>query len=160
MFDGFANLSLEWRGLSLLQPWASLMAFGEKHIETRSWYTPYRGRVAIAASARSQTDDLIMSRTFSEFREALRRHGIEDPSELPLGKILCTGRLIDCVPTEYFDLRRRECAPNEEAFGNYAAERYAWVFDGLLALPEPIAVKGSLGLYKLPEPTVELLEAA
>lgn len=160
MFDGFTGLNNEWRGLSLLQPWASLMAFGEKHIETRSWYTPYRGNVAIAASARWQPDDLFMSRAFSEFREALRRHGIEDPSELPLGKILCSGRLIDCVPTEYFDQRRRECAPFEEAFGNYASQRYAWVFDGLLTLREPIPVKGSLGLYKLPAPTVELLRAA
>jgi hypothetical protein len=41
---------VEIRVLSLLQPWASLLVFGEKMIETRSWKTSYRGPVAIHAS--------------------------------------------------------------------------------------------------------------
>lgn len=31
------------RGLSLTQPWATLVAIGAKKIETRSWTTTYRG---------------------------------------------------------------------------------------------------------------------
>jgi len=41
---------VEVRVLSLLQPWASLLVFGEKQVETRSWKTDYRGPVAIHAS--------------------------------------------------------------------------------------------------------------
>lgn len=38
------------RGLTLTQPWATLVALGEKHYETRSWDTGYRGLVAIHAA--------------------------------------------------------------------------------------------------------------
>ncbi|HVM07165.1 MAG TPA: ASCH domain-containing protein [Acidimicrobiales bacterium] len=38
------------KAISLWQPWASLIAYGVKTIETRSWSTPYRGRIAIHAA--------------------------------------------------------------------------------------------------------------
>lgn len=36
--------------ISLWQPWASLVAIKAKRIETRSWYTSYRGPLAIHAA--------------------------------------------------------------------------------------------------------------
>ena len=38
--------------LTLLQPWATLVALEAKRIETRSWYTTYRGPLAIHAARR------------------------------------------------------------------------------------------------------------
>lgn len=38
--------------LSVRQPWASLIAWGDKTIEHRSWETPYRGPLLIHASGR------------------------------------------------------------------------------------------------------------
>jgi len=38
------------KALSLLQPWAFLMANGHKNIENRSWFTNFRGPVLIHAS--------------------------------------------------------------------------------------------------------------
>lgn len=38
--------------LTLWQPWASLVALGVKTIETRSWATKHRGRIAIHAAGR------------------------------------------------------------------------------------------------------------
>ncbi|MFL0196977.1 ASCH domain-containing protein [Clostridium sp. WILCCON 0269] len=35
--------------LTLIQPWASLIALGEKKIETRSWRTNYHGELFIHA---------------------------------------------------------------------------------------------------------------
>jgi hypothetical protein len=35
------------KALTLYAPWAMLMATNHKHIETRTWYTNYRGYVAI-----------------------------------------------------------------------------------------------------------------
>lgn len=40
------------RGLSILQPWAALVASGAKRIETRSWRTRYQGPVVIYAGKR------------------------------------------------------------------------------------------------------------
>jgi hypothetical protein len=37
------------KALTLIQPWATLVALGEKQIETRSWDTKYRGPLAIHA---------------------------------------------------------------------------------------------------------------
>jgi len=38
------------KALTLTQPWASLMALQSKTIETRSWYTAYRGELVIHAA--------------------------------------------------------------------------------------------------------------
>ncbi len=38
------------RALTLHQPWATLIALGVKTVETRSWATPYRGRLLIHAA--------------------------------------------------------------------------------------------------------------
>ncbi|TWH45918.1 ASCH domain-containing protein [Sporomusa sp. KB1] len=37
------------KALTILQPWASLIAYGAKRIETRNWVTKYRGPIAIHA---------------------------------------------------------------------------------------------------------------
>jgi hypothetical protein len=38
------------KALSVKQPWADLIASGQKTIETRNWYTPYRGNILICSS--------------------------------------------------------------------------------------------------------------
>lgn len=38
------------KALSVKQPWANMIASGEKTIETRTWMTPYRGQVLIVSS--------------------------------------------------------------------------------------------------------------
>lgn len=138
----------EIRGFSLLQPWASLMAFGAKKVETRSWRTPYRGLVAIAASAKWDTPDLEWAHEDPDLIAVWTAHGITKLKELPLGKIIALGRLVNCRPTV-------DVAPHisdqERGLGNYEIGRWAWMFEGIVPLIEPVPVKGSLGLYKLPD---------
>ncbi len=38
------------KALSIKQPWANMIARGEKTIETRLWYTSYRGPLLIVSS--------------------------------------------------------------------------------------------------------------
>ena len=38
------------KALSVKQPWANMIASGEKTIETRTWMTPYRGQLLIVSS--------------------------------------------------------------------------------------------------------------
>ncbi len=42
--------------LSVRQPWASLIIRGTKDVENRTWDTDYRGRLAIHASKRRETE--------------------------------------------------------------------------------------------------------
>lgn len=135
------------RCLSLLQPWASLMALLAKRIETRSWSTRYRGLVAIASSARWNAAHVEWATTDPDCVAVWRQHGIESVSDLPLGMIVCVGRLVDCIRSEAFDTSSDFCGESEAVFGNYASGRFAWVFDDLRCLERPIPVKGRLGLY-------------
>ena len=61
------------KALSVDQPWASLIARGEKTIEIRKWTTTYRGPLLIVST--------------------------KLPHEtLPLGQALCICNLVDCRP--------------------------------------------------------------
>ena len=79
-----------WPTLSLHQPWATAIADGHKRIETRSWWTAYRGPIAIHAAKRND----------AWFERILRKdHGLLTATpELPLGAIVATATLIDCFP--------------------------------------------------------------
>ena len=41
------------KAITIIQPWATLIALGEKQFETRSWFTKHRGELAIHAGKRS-----------------------------------------------------------------------------------------------------------
>lgn len=68
--------------LTLWQPWASLVAFGEKKVETRCWQTKHRGAIAIHAAAKEPPSGLGLSRNGQRFVElfniATERHGWEE----------------------------------------------------------------------------------
>ncbi len=66
------------KALTIHQPWASLIADGDKTIETRVWTTKYRGPLAIHAS----------------------RQRYED---LPFSGILAVAWLYDCRPMQESD---------------------------------------------------------
>jgi hypothetical protein len=174
--DGMAQRSLfesvgppRIPGFSLLQPWASLMALGAKQIETRSWYTKYRGDVAIASSKRWNTEDLELAIADRAMLRVWNKHGIRQMRELPLGAILSVQRLVACVPTETviaLDAQRDSaslsiagvvCNDDELCFGNYAPGRWAWIYESPRRLESPIPVKGMYGLYKLPEPVLHAI---
>src|SRR5690242_18036251 len=98
------------RALSLTQPWASLVALGEKSIEPRSWPTAYRGPLAIHASATlpRQAKVLLLCVPFYEVLTRGGHHvshmlmapppGVV-PHDLPLGAVVAVCRLSDCLPT-------------------------------------------------------------
>lgn len=161
------------KGLSLTQPWASLIAIGAKRIETRSWYPSYRGPIAIHASkgfpawAREACDEdpfyevLVQAHLlWPAGDETLTFRAAERHTAIPLGAIVATARLVDIEATG--DLAhaigravlgeggRWPLTKQEAAFGDYAAGRFAWLLDEIRPLPAPIPCKGALGLWNLP----------
>lgn len=69
------------RVLAVKQPWASLLVLGHKPVENRSWGTPYRGDVAIHASARPDLSPHAL--------EMLRKHlPMTCVHKLPMGQII------------------------------------------------------------------------
>lgn len=156
--------------LSICQPWASLIAIGAKRFETRSWATKYRGPLAIHASKsfRTQEKNLILSQPFKNalknlcFRESVLECDYGKnifafmPENLPLGKIIATCNLVDCLEIRTNGPRKGSKTENimlilpdepELSFGDYDPGRYALLLTDVKMLPEPIPAKGQLGLW-------------
>lgn len=146
------------KALSLIQPWASLIAFGEKRIETRSWATSYRGIVAIHASKRIPPEDREFVECDEDFQTALSRNGVT-LKDLPLGCIIATAVLDRCIPTiqarAYLEEVPGNWPEHERHFGNFDRGRFAWLLTDVRPLRNPIPAKGSLGLWEWDEAGLE-----
>lgn len=133
------------KAISVTQPFASLLMLGSeragKSIETRSWDTKYRGELAIHASKNFPPECRALCAE-PYFREALATLGIRHWSELPLGMVLGTKRLVRTYP---FDGGRPPYP--ERAFGDFTRGRYGFVTTQprMLARPEP--ARGALSLW-------------
>src|SRR5262245_47216191 len=103
------------KAITLTQPWATLVAIGEKRIETRSWSTRYRGRIAIHAAKAFPlgAQELCYD---DPFHSAICGAGVGDgPWALPRGAIVATARLVDCLPIDAAPIAGRDCiAPDGE----------------------------------------------
>jgi len=153
------------KAITLRQPWASLIAIGEKRIETRSWPTKYRGPLAVhAAKSITRASDLVC---FEEpFRSVLQEHGFlidrtySDKSpgvelRFPVGVVIATCEIINCIPiTEQVAYEIRKEDSREYAFGDYTPGRFAWILSNIKPLPEPIPAIGRQGLWNFNMPEV------
>ncbi|MDB4876410.1 MAG: hypothetical protein JWM41_2856 [Gemmatimonadetes bacterium] len=147
------------KALTLTQPWASLVAFGAKSIETRSWRTEYRGRIAIHA-AKGFPDDARYFVSASPFQETLSAAMGLSPvlaSALPIASIIAVATLKDCFK---FDARTAmliegraitgRLPDHELAFGDYSPGRFGFVLADVVALREPVPARGMLNLWNIP----------
>lgn len=143
--------------LTLTQPWATLMAIGEKRIETRGWRTKYRGPIAIHAAKGFQADNCrALCFRPGPIQQALARHGVESTAQLSAvtGHIVAVVDLVDICCTD-LDLslmatRSLYGIPEEPRFGDYGPGRFAWITRDVRRLATPIPFCGSLGLRDLP----------
>lgn len=124
------------RVLSIREPFASLIASGDKKIETRSFKTNYRGELFIHASGK-KIDKSIVDNTFIN-------NMIKD-RKMQFGKIICRVKLVDCV---YMDREFINSIKDTKEYqlGLYKEGRYAWILDNV-ELIEPIIAKGRLNIW-------------
>lgn len=135
------------KAITIKQPWATLIALGEKKFETRSWQTKYRGPIAIHAG-KSIDKEACKDR---EIAAALNKHGIII-SDLPTGSVVAIGELSGCYKViEDFGDSAYTSGPvirsDEYPFGDYTEGRYAWKLEHVKALDEPLKAKGQLSLW-------------
>ncbi|XP_040824913.1 activating signal cointegrator 1 [Ochotona curzoniae] len=86
--------------LSMHQPWASLLVRGIKRVEGRSWYTPHRGRLWIAATGKRPSPQEV-SELQATYR-LLRGKDVEFPNDYPSGCLLGCVDLTDCLSQKDF----------------------------------------------------------
>lgn len=137
----------DWTVLTLTQPWASLIMLGAKKQETRSWKTPYRGKLYIHASKTFplSSQKLCFTWPFSEYINI-------NKEALPLGKIIGCVELYDILTTqnvlENMKYSESEGSQEEFRFGDYTPGRFVWMLRDPVILPKPIETKGSLSLWR------------
>lgn len=149
------------------------MATGAKTIETRHWSTNVRGQVAIHAAQRmvkSELDDLGCYGVWKGALAVYRHHNSGDNTflrDLPFGAIVAVGTLTNVLPTRdapgIDELRFAEKAVipdmieraglrwTERDMGNYESGRFAWLFDDIRPLSEPVPFKGKQGFFTVPD---------
>lgn len=133
------------KAITLTQPWATLVAIEAKRIETRSWYTNYRGPLAIHAAKgfpRTCMDlcgqapfSLVLSPHYNGDCEHIIR-------VLPRGAVVATCRLAHVCRTP-----PKELTKQERSFGDYTQGRFAWILEDVEMLATPIPATGMLGLW-------------
>jgi hypothetical protein len=135
-----------WTAISLHQPWASLIALGLKHHETRSWRYPARlegQRLVIHAAKRRPT--------LAEVGPLLEAEVLFGHHHLPLGAYLCHGRLAGCYPTE----EREPKGEPDRLAGDWSPGRFAWALEDIQPLEKPIPALGRQSLWSVQRALIE-----
>lgn len=86
------------KALSINQPWAWLIVNGHKGVENRDWDTNFRGEFYIHAG--KKYDDSVAGFLAQKFPHII----LPPKSEIPMGGIVGTARLINVVHEKYYDL--------------------------------------------------------
>ena len=106
--------------LSIIEPWATLIASKQKYIETRSWKTSYRGELYIHASKKHiNTKD-------TKIQELLK---LLPTQEMNYGKIVCKCQLVDCIYMDEKFINEIKQNKQEYKCGDYQVGRYAWILE-------------------------------
>ncbi len=130
------------KALTVIQPWASFLAEGVKVWETRTWYTRYRGAVAIHAGMnRQHIDNANLYEPMADY-------------DYPFGAIVAVGQLVEVRVAWTV---RPEISTLEETLGDFSSGRYAWHFENVMKLHKPLPLKGKQGLWTPDDVTATLL---
>ncbi len=149
------------KAITVRQPWASLIACGEKKIETRSWATKYRGPIAIHAGKglHSELKQMCYSVPVAT---ALGIQWYSQQMEGRLfGSIIAIADLVDCVKVvgpislQLGDEKRivsglengMKIVGNELEFGDFSYGRYAWILANVRQI-DPVPAKGRQRIWE------------
>ena len=132
------------KALTICQPYAELIACGEKPIENRSWPTQYRGSLLIhAGKSREWMDE-----------------GDEDAYPgMAFGAFVAVAQLVACLeldigvfewPAPYRTLRCHE----------HANGPWCWILSGVGRLLVPVPWRGAQGLWDVPADALAAIDAA
>ncbi|CAN1247001.1 Activating signal cointegrator 1 [Linum grandiflorum] len=145
--------------LTMHQPWASLLIYGIKRIEGRSWPAPLRGRLWIHAAGKVPEQETIKAME-DFYKEIYSLNGITDikfPQHYPVSRLLGCVEIVGCLKRD--ELASWEAMPEGKLLvpfemrgsqGVYNLERkmYESAVRGLVPIEGPMPVK-----FPLPNPT-------
>jgi hypothetical protein len=132
------------KALTVYQPWATLIARGIKHCESRSWQTHHRGLVLIHAAKTRHAWQRDMGKA-PLFNRLFRDIEGVNADNLPIGAFVGMVNLHTCKRiTQHYDVPPGQ---TERDLGDYRIGRYVWYLNQALAFHEPIPARGKQGLW-------------
>ncbi|KAJ4969177.1 hypothetical protein NE237_015878 [Protea cynaroides] len=133
--------------LTMHQPWASLLVYGIKRIEGRSWPAPIRGRLWIHAAGKVPEPATIKAME-DFYREIYAVNGITDlkfPEHYPVSRLLGCVEVVGCVKCE--ELVSWEELP--EGVRLEGQTDFCWLCEQPQKLVVPFEMRGYQGVYNL-----------
>jgi hypothetical protein len=132
------------RAITISQPYADLIARGEKWVENRTWFCSYTGLLLIHAGKGTQYLTP------------------EQLAEYPSGAIVAVGRMTGCANIP--ELRQLRQQGKLDARGceildhHYTEGPYGFLLADVVKFPEPIAASGKQGIWVLDRRLAETVE--
>lgn len=133
------------KALSLWQPWASACALELKQNETRHWFLPYRGTIAIHAAKRPIC--AVGAALFKDYEYEFAQLGVMQLNEFPLGAVLCVCQIGKGQRTS----SATNLSVRERDFGDYSQGRYFYPLSQVRRFLKPVPAKGAQGLWNWDE---------
>lgn len=114
------------KAITICQPYAELIARGEKPIENRMWSTPFRGPLAIhAGKSLNWLDD------------------DDNPADFVFGAVVAVADLVACLHVnQAWPSRWRHLIDHEHANGPWC-----WVLENVRRI-DPVPYRGAQGLWE------------
>lgn len=127
------------KALTIHQPYAHLIATGEKWVENRTWQTHYRGPIAIHAGQSKQW------------------FTCPEDEALPRGCVVAVADLAACVNKEWGDLKIGHELNGVVSVWQFWDHRHSigpwcWILANVRELPNPIPAKGKQGFWNWEPP--------
>ncbi|KAE8720934.1 hypothetical protein F3Y22_tig00017934pilonHSYRG00008 [Hibiscus syriacus] len=133
--------------LTMHQPWASLLVYGIKRIEGRSWPAPIRGRLWIHAASKVPEESTIKAME-DFYREIYAVNGITDikfPEHYPVSRLLGCVEVVGCLTCE--ELVQWEALP--EGVRLEGQTDFCWLCEQPKKLLVPFEMRGFQRVYNL-----------
>jgi activating signal cointegrator 1 len=131
------------KALTICQPYAELVARGDKPIENRTWPTAYRGPIAIHAGKSREW--------LGDNDEEAALYAV-DVRSIPFGAVVAVANLVACLKADDvapWPNRWRHLRDHEHANGPWC-----WVLEDVRRLPRPVPYRGAQGLWDIPQSVV------
>lgn len=125
------------KALTICQPYAHLIAWGEKRVENRSWPTNYRGPLAIHAG---------------KSRSWINTYTGPVIGSLDFGAVVAIARLTACVPFHLAMEMPKDSALHWMTTHRHVEGPYCWVLEDVKRLAEPVYCDGHQGFWEADVP--------
>ncbi|GEM_PF-492221 len=147
------------KAISFKQPTAQALIQADIRYDIRSWRTGHRGLVYIHA-ARSPLQELRSLCNQKNVKQQMANWGFNKVEDFPMGAILGTARLEDCIALEDFDFLESNNLGVVPNLKDIPIRGWVWIFSEPVKLQCPRLYRGRLGLFEVSlEPKLDLSQA-